>query len=306
MIDPDNQPDTMNESAPPDPPRVGRYPHAEATDERHSGLLDPLLDSSEHGLLGGLIERAAPTEHAHHPPSADDPWAHRRGEPRVFALMLSLYLLGAALLTIFSAPTVGVTSSSTFQFAVRALLALVALASVVIWPLTRLSQASPKNSIAAALADVVVVSLLTQAAIWPATILPGGSPIPPIPWLGLWSWRVAAGMTVMLFAWSLLIGAMIACGTVRTAAWERTGWMVLILVVTTGFPVAALIAPRLHLVPPDELFLASALTGVMRLPDAPSGLTANMTNLEWIFAVAPALLSAPVWILAWARQRAMR
>lgn len=266
---------------------------------RSRGLLDPVLDSSEEGLLGGLSERQGRGAQS----LTDDRWAHRRGEPRIFALLLSIYLLAAAMLTIFAAPAIGNPSAATFQAASETLLALVAIGVVVIWPMTRLSQASPQRPSVAAMADVIIVALLAQAVIWPMTVLPGGAVINPLPWLGLWPWSVAAGVALMFVSWSVLIGACMACALAKRAGWGRAGWMAIILVVGAGAPIAALIAGRFGQALPTWLELFSLVSAPIVLIQSPSGLTARMAPLEWVAAVAPAIASAPIWLLARIRAR---
>lgn len=270
-----------------------------APSKRSHGLLDPVLDSSDRGLLGGLAEKDATGSSD----AGDDRWAHRRGEPRIFALLLSIYLLAAAMLTIFAAPAIGNPSAATFQAASRTLLALVAIGFVAIWPMTRLSQASPRRPVMAALADVVVVSLLAQAVIWPMTVLPGGAVIRPLPWLGLWPWSVAAGVAIVYFSWCALIGSMVACGIARNSGWGRAGWMLGIIVVAAGAPIALLVAGRFNVALPEWLALLSPITASVEFIEAPSGLTARMSAAEWLAAFGPFALSAPFWMIARARTR---
>ncbi len=266
---------------------------------RHHGILDPMLDSSDEGLLGGLGERKGvrPSN------ATDDRWAHRRGEPRIFALLLSIYFLASAMLTIFSAPAIGNPSAATFQAASRTLLALVAIGVVVIWPLTRLSQASPRRPITAALADVIVVALLAQAVIWPMTVLPGGATIHPLPWLGLWPWSVAFGIATLFFTWSTLVGAIIASAVSRVPGWGRAGWMLVVVLVVAGAPLALMSAGRFGVALPEWLSLLSPITASVEFIESPSGLTARMNSIEWIAALAPLAVSIPFWIIARGRSR---
>lgn len=272
-------------------------PDAPPMSEHRRGLLDPLLDSSGEGLLGGLAETDAPRQATH------DAWAHRRGEPRMFALMLSLYLLVSAMLTIFMAPVMGNPSAATFLNAARTLMVLVALGVVAIWPMTRLSQATPRRPALAGFVDAVVVWLLAQAVIWPTTILPGGARIWPAPWPGLWPWGVAAGIATLFASWALFIGAVIACGVARPIGWARAGWMIVALAGSTGAPAVALALGRFGMATPDALLLYSPVTAPLMFIEAPSGLTARMSSAEWLAAILPAVASVPFWLIVCARRR---
>lgn len=238
------------------------------------------------------------------PGAPRDRWERRRGEPRVFALLLSLFLLAGAMTTVFSAPAVGAPSEGTFRRASGMLLVLIALAIVAVWPMVRLSQAPPRRPVVAALGDWVIVSLLALAVVWPATLLPGGAAIRPAPWLGLWPWSMAAGLGLAFVSWALLFGSVIACGTAARVGWGRAGWMVVCVGLSAGAPITALLVGAGYSGSEWWSLMSPALApGAM--VRAPSGLTAQMTGAEWLAAIAPALVSAPVWLLAVRRQRSM-
>jgi len=263
--------------------------------QRH-GALDALLASDETGPLGSLQEdalacsgalaqRAAlPTTTSKRPP---DPWAHRRGEPRVFALFWAVYLLGSAAATVFAVREFGFLDSSTFRPAVRALLVLTALGVCALWPMVRLSQAPPRSPVAASIADCVVILIPAQGVLWPMV------------WLANWPWEIGAGLAALFTAWTLFVGAVLALSTSGTGILARTVWMLIVLAVTAGAPTLLVISSFLrNRQVPDETLLASAYTAVIVLTSAPSGLTPKMTTLEWIASSAPAVLAIPVWALA--------
>lgn len=268
-----------------------------------SGLLDPLLDSSQAGLLGGLAAATGAGEADKDGPGAD-PWAHRRGEPRTFALIFCIYLLASAMLTIFATPVLGTINSLTFLSSARMLFVLVGVAIVVLWPMTRLSQAAPSRAVRAAFVDTVVVTLLTQAVLWPATILPGGATISPTPWLGLWPWSVTVGLSLLFASWSILVGGILACALTGNAGWRRTVWMMIVFVMTVGGMVVAAGLARSGSTPIAHWGLWSLLTAAPEFIAAPSGLTAAMSRSEWIAVITPALVSAPWWFVAHRRERA--
>lgn len=225
-----------------------------------------------------------------------DRWAHRRGEPRVFALMLSIYLLLASVLTVFAAPALGSPSEAAFRRSAGMLLLLLSFAVAALWPMLRLSQASPRNPVLAAAADTAIVALMAQAVIWPLTLLPGGAVIRPAPWLGLWPWAVSAGIGLALASWASLVGAIVACGIGGRSGWGRAGWMFACVILASAAPTAGSVT-----VDPESIefwLLYSPMTVTGALITAPSGLTPNMTPGDWVAAIAPGVLSLPVWLLA--------
>jgi len=279
----------------------GVRPESRPSDAR-SGLLDPLLDSSQAGLLGGLAEADTPAVSASDGANAD-PWAHRRGEPRTFALLFCMYLLASAMLTIFATPVLGAVNSATFLNSSRMLLVLVAVATVVLWPMTRLSQAAPTRPVKAAAIDTAVVIFLMQAVLWPATILPGGAKISPAPWLGLWPWSVTAGLSLLYASWSILIGGILACALTGEAGWRRTAWTLVVLAMVAGGAVAVGVMSQAGLTPNAPWKLWSLFTAAPEFIVAPSGLTATMSRSEWLAVLAPAAVSVPWWMVARWRSR---
>ena len=254
----------------------------DAPSVRNQGVLDPVL-SVDTGLLEGL---RATDEHPRAASGAIDPWAHRRGEPRLFALLWSVYLFGAALTTVMRIPVLGMSETRFVQEKARMLLLLIAIGLTLLWPMVRLSQARPRKPAIAALIDVLALLAPAQAVIWP------------LKWLGDWGWDVTAGVNLMLVSWALLVGAHVAIGTSVPAGLARSVWMSLVVLLVCAAPVAAGVAGLAHISTPDELALASPLTGVYAITTALSGLSPAMTPALWAAAAIPALLALPLWLLA--------
>lgn len=239
----------------------------------------------------------APTGDQSGGPARRDRWAHRRGEPRVFALFLSIYLLLAALTTVLATPALGSPSEATLRRGAGMLLLIVSSAVAVVWPMIRLSQSSPEKPASAALADWVVVALLAQAVIWPMTLLPGGALIRPIPWPGLWSWGVSAGIGVALASWGLLIGSLVALGTAGRSAGARTLWMAGIVLLISASPIAGWVTAGAS--PAGGAWeLMSPITALSAVVRARSGLLPRVDGVEWAASLAPALVSLPLWLMA--------
>lgn len=279
--EPDDQPPDENE-------RDEATARPDRREQRGRGALDPIL-SIDGGLVSALAE-----DGPRDPAPTDDRWAHRRGEPRLLALLWSIYLFGAAISTVMRIPVLGMTDLRFVQNASRMLLLLIAVGLVVLWPMVRLSQSSPRRPLVATLLDLALLNATLQAVVWPLT------------WLGKWPAMVTAGVVLMLLAWSLVVGGFVACGTARPPGLARSFWMLLCLVCALGAPGAALLSGGLGASFTDELALASPLTAVYALTTGPSGLSPSMNAAAWASAWAPAAAAVPLWALAALRTLRLR
>jgi hypothetical protein len=257
------------------PPRPAAQP------ARARGVLDPIL-SHDTGVVSALA--SADDDDLDEQPN--DRWAHRRGEPRVLALLWSVYLFGAAISTVMRIPVLGMTDLRFVQNASRMLLLLIAVGLVVLWPMVRLSQAPPRRPLLATALDLLLLNATLQAVVWPLT------------WLGKWPLAVTGGVALTLLTWSLLVGGAVACGTARRAGVGRTIWMTLCVLCVGGAPAFAIVAGASGGTIADELALASPLTAVYALTTGLSGLSPAMDATTWTSAWAPALVAVPLWLLA--------
>lgn len=262
-------------------------PRPAARPVRARGVLDPIL-SHDTGVVSAL---ASADDDDDLDAEANDRWAHRRGEPRVLALLWSVYLFGAAISTVMRIPVLGMTDLRFVQNASRMLLLLIAVGLVVLWPMVRLSQAPPRRPLLATALDLLLLNATLQAVVWPLT------------WLGKWPLAVTGGVALTLLTWSLLVGGVVACGTARRAGFGRTIWMTLSVLLVGGAPAFAIVAGASGGPIADELALASPLTAVYALTTGPSGLSPAMDATTWAGAWAPAVVAAPLWLLAGATVR---
>jgi len=211
----------------------------------------------------------------------DDPWKHRKGEPRIFTLIWTGYLLLAAFGTLLSAQALGAPRAGQFGWGARSLLVLMALGIVVLWPATRLSQSLPQRPCKALLADLFVVMLPVFAILIPLPLMTG------------WSFPVAGGLGVMLLSWSTVAAALIWLGWRGGTAWSRG-------MATLGGVAVAAAGPALEIflvwlgytVRPWWVGMASPTSAVFVLTDAPSGLAIRMEPAEWLASVLPMGLAA--------------
>ncbi len=228
----------------------------------------------------------APGAQAGAPKDTADRWAHRRGEPRLLTLCWSIYLLIAAIITVFSVQFIGLNQPNMFQNSTRALMVMTAAGLTILWPMVRLSQAPALRPVRGAFSDFFALMLPAQAIVWPTMLLTS------------WSWEVTGGVSLLLFSWAALLGAMIAIGAARQPSWRRSIWMAMCLVVVGGVAVSQLIGAILKITPTPTVWLASPFTAIYALTDAPSGLAPTMTGQEWLASIAPLALATPLWALA--------
>ncbi len=212
------------------------------------------------------------------PRGESDPWSHRKGEPRTFALLFSVYLLFAALMTVFAVRALGrPPSHAQHGFGAASMVVLIALGQVVVYPLVRLSQVAPRRAGPALAADLAVLLLPIQAIVWP------------MPLLTNWRWEVVAGLLCLLLGWTLVAGAIVVLAQRASAsAGARTTAMALLLALT-------LLAPGLRLVgawggvpTPDELLARlSPWTAPFAMTGGPRNVRVALERVDWLGALVP-------------------
>ena len=218
---------------------------------------------------------------------ANDPWAHRKGEPRIFALFWSIYLMVSALVTVFATRALGAPQVSRFHYGASALLVMVGIGATVLWCATRLSQQRPERPARAVFADMVVLLVPIQAVVWPLPILTG------------WPWDVTAGLLCCLSAWVVLVSGIVLLGVASTVHLERTMWMLVCLLLVIAAPVCHVVAHALHPGLPSSGWLLawSPMTAPFSLTASPGNLYASMSTLEWLAATLPAAGGVILWAL---------
>lgn len=219
--------------------------------------------------------------------TANDPWAHRKGEPRLFALFWSIYLMLSALVTIFATRTIGIPQASRFQYGALALLVMVTAGFSFLWPLTRLSQRAPRRPVRSIGADLLVMLVPLQAVIWPMPILTG------------WPVEVIGGLATLLSCWVIGISGFVLFGCTTRSHAERAMWMMACVLCVLAAPIWYVWVTRLAPQSPqaDWLLRWSPFTGIHQLTEAPANQHAAMSREEWIAAAAPAGVGIVVWAI---------
>lgn len=148
-------------------------------------------------------------------------------EPKALTLLWSLYLLVAAGTTIFAADHLWLYDANIFRLSSKVMVAMVGLGIGALWPMVRLSQSSPGNVAESVFADVVALCVPAQAVLWPLTLLGG------------WSWGVTGAIAIAMFAWTCVIGAVIALGVSVRPGIGRSFWMLVALAILAAAPLWA-------------------------------------------------------------------
>lgn len=212
---------------------------------------------------------------------ADDPWAHRKGEPRALVLIWAMYLMGGALLTIFAVRTLGSPASGRYEYGCRAMAIMVAFGLSVLWPMARLSQVSPSRPVRSMAVDLVALLAPVQAVVWP------------MPLLTSWSVPIAGGLNLMIASWGLLAGVVVAHGSASRSMATRALLMVVAVALVGAAPGLALFVgsaggPAM----PGWWEMLSPITAVLALTEAPANRTAQMSVWDWVGAGAPLIVAA--------------
>jgi hypothetical protein len=226
-----------------------------------------------------------------------DPWAHRRGEPRLFAFLWTLYLFITVLGSLLWLTRSGVLAASAYGPAARIMLIVIAAGATILWPMVRMSQLPPPSRpVAAAFNDLVVIVMPVQVVVWPLAFLAN------------WPVKVVAVLAAMLLVWPLLTGGLLAiafaCGDRRPgrglSGFSRVAWTLVCIAAASAGPIVVILTGvgeqidisdwAWKLSPFTLVFL---LTGTgLRGPHSPVGVH------DW-FSLAPVAGAALVtWVIA--------
>jgi len=225
-----------------------------------------------------------------------DPWAHRKGEPRMMTLGWTVFLLVAATGTLFATRSAGVPRPWQYHNGARWLLVLSAVGCCVLWPMVRLCQARPALSAARS-----VMSDLGGIA------LPLGAVMLPLPVLTGWSWPLMPAVWACVCGWALVLLSVAYWGVCPARGGEagvarRAAAMAVVLALTVG---TVLFAPMLDEAPVHRVWAVavSPLAAVIHLCDPPSGMAARAGAGE--LRVMAGLWAAGVLMVAglWVRGR---
>lgn len=219
------------------------------------------------------------------PRGRDDPWAHRRGEPRGFALLWSCYLLGACVISLFTPAARWSFDVQQIRWSCALLVTLMLLGVSVVWPLLRLSQIPARGPSRAAAVDLLLV-LAPMVAI-----------VAPMAFLTRWAGAVALALGTVVASWTLLYGGVIAaCARTRSGAFRALS-MLLCLALAGAAPLAVALFGSNDADALRAGLLASPLTAPFAIARFPDPHSPFPDALVWRLALMPLAPAAAAWAL---------
>jgi hypothetical protein len=230
--------------------------------------------------------------------AAHDPWAHRRGEPRTFTLLWTIYLLCATSIAILSVGLQGAVLEEGARSAARIILQTSAIGMMILWPMVRLSQLQPtRGSVGWAAKDTFVILVPLQVVIWPQI------------WWAHWSMNHAAASASVLGAWASLVGAMLAFALAGEPPREiaRGVWMMVFVVLLAVGPLSSMMlfafqAPATNV--SEWLQMTSPMTAIDELaPRRAWHGSAEINREHWVAIGLTVVAGATMWLAALARAR---
>lgn len=225
------------------------------------------------------------------PRSKHDRWAHRRGEPRGWALLWSSYLLGACVIALFTPASRLSFDPQQIRASCTLLLALILLGVAVFWPLVRLSQIPARIPSRAAAIDLLIV------------LAPAATILAPMRFLTRWSTDTILALSVSLTAWAFLFGGVIALfARTRSNTWRALAMLLCLalagLAPLLGLLVAQSAAPELADAVRRASLLASPVSAPFAIARFPTPRAPNPDALAWRTAFAPLALATLAWLAA--------
>lgn len=230
-----------------------------------------------------------------------DPWAHRRGEPRTFAFCWTLFILTAIAGSVMWVARYAALTSGAYAPAARIMLIVVGVGVTLLWPMVRLSQASPPRPVLMhMLVDTWIVLLPVQVVLWPLVFLAG------------WPVNIVLGVAANFMAWGVLTGGLLAVALSGAAIehprdprlLRRTLWMLAMIVLTLGAPLIVL-AVRMageNQEWEERLSMFSPLTSVAVLTGRGMlGPQNPITPWQWECMLAVGVTGTLSWITAFVR-----
>lgn len=240
------------------------------------------------------------------PPVHHADWSHRRGEPRVFALLWMIYLMVVTAL-MFASITGALSVSQTItRPAARAMLVSTMFGIAIAWPMVRLSQSVPaRGTIGSVLRDWVVIVVPVQAVVLPQMF----------PVLAGWSLGVVLAVDAFLCAWTLVLAGLIAMAYRSVGETDRgvsrIFWMALVLLVALGAPLVGVLTGAGATTSVGDArvgWILSPLTGIIELTRDRSvlGQSAQIQAGHWRMIGAVGCVGAALCLFGYAIEVARR
>lgn len=245
----------------------------------------------------------------------DDPWAHRRGEPRLFAVLWVMYVMAAMAGSVRWVYGATAVTQDSYSPAARIMLIVIAVGAFVLWPMVRLSQAPPRQRVlTSVLLDAWVVAVPVLMVVWPMIYMAG------------WPLEVVLAMSLLVLAWLVLISGILANAllggrsvvfteAVPAALPNRWAWMLAVLLLVLAAPTLGLVlkAARarrtldMQTAVPEWLELLSPFTGVLVVAGRGIAGPQHLVSIvQWGILLGIGAVGALLWCVAWGRSRSAK
>jgi hypothetical protein len=216
-------------------------------------------------------------------PPTNDPWKHRRGEPRTFAAAWLLYMCAALVITLGAGGALGLVGPEVYRPLARSLVLVLACSIWIVWPMLRLSQAAPRHPRRSFFADWAVIMLPAQAIVWPQSLA----------WMAGWPTSACAALSLWLAAWGALAAAIL---TLFFAHGGNARTLTMLAFIAVGF-----MAPAAWLLAGSEgglLPLLSPLSGAVAIvaDRSDAGAVASVPAHGWTVIAVVGAVAAVAWL----------
>jgi hypothetical protein len=212
----------------------------------------------------------------------------------VLALIWMIFLMCVTGLMFASISDAFYVSPSITRPAVRGMIVTTVAGLVLLWPAIRLSQRPAEQPIRSVMRDLFVLLVPAQAVIWPNALRE----------LADWPLALLMTLSASFLAWTLLIGGLLALAdSGRHAGRHRGLWMLAVLLVAFGAPLAAIMTGTAGLAladTPRPGWMFSPLTSVLEITrDRPVvGRTDPVATAQWRVLFAAACTGGALMLLA--------
>jgi hypothetical protein len=198
--------------------------------------------------------------------------------PRGLVLLGTLWIFAAWAICIGVRPPIQ-PSIASYLPGIRIFLAAIAVGLCVAWPMVRLSEPASRAPALQILVDFITLGLLLHVVLWPLRLATNWSPAR----MGL--------IDLLLFSWTAIVAAVLACTIASRSPLERVVSMMVILVIALLGPLACVASARLGWpLPPD--WLDGPIMSVLK---AAHGGGAAPDGLAWKGAVVVGAAAAATW-----------
>ena len=200
--------------------------------------------------------------------------------PRGLVFITTCWIFGAWCLCIGIRPPIQ-PSIASYLPGIRLFISAMSVGLCVAWPMLRLSERPTQAPIRQVMIDFLTIAVLVHVVLWPLRLATN------------WSISRMGLIDLFIFAWGLLIAAILALTTGSRMALERVAAMILIVMISLMGPIAYFVCLRMNWQTPP-LWLDGPILGVLR--DTLGG-GLNPDSLSWNSTYGVCIAAAAAWLV---------